>query len=291
MPRSESVVSRFASLGWFAVSLAVAGLAACGSASPACPAAPAVKPGNAFLWTAQREGGPVLYLFGTIHDAAIEMVPAVALTAFDHSARIATELGDAQPDRDELRDLERIAHGPGLDAMLGDDWWDLRDALRGTIHEDDLKRTRPWFALILLDGKNKGTPVVAMDTTLVERATERKKPIDAMESAADQMKALDSVVTVEDLRAQLHSQRALQCAYSDLVAAYAAGDEARITPYIVVDRTAEPLIYARNRAWIAKITSFHDTTFIAVGLGHMLGEQGLPALLQKAGYTIARVEK
>ncbi|CAN5906276.1 TraB/GumN family protein [soil metagenome] len=274
--------------------LLLAGVMACGSAPPACPVAPAPTPGPAFLWRAQRAGGPVIYLFGTIHDAAIDMVPAVALAAFDTSTRVATELGDVEPDRDQLRELERIAHGPGLDSMLGDDWWDLRDALRGTIREDDLKRVKPWYALILLDGRNKnslnsGAPVVAMDTSLVERAHDRRKPIGAMETHADQMKALDSVVTVEDLRAQLHSQHALQCAYVDLVATYAAGDVARITTYIAVDRTVEPLIYARNRAWIATIAALHDGTFIAVGLGHMLGEQGLPALLQKAGYTVARV--
>ena len=35
--------------------------------------------------------------------------------------------------------------------MLGaDDWWDLRDELLGVIAEDDLKRVRPWYAMVLL---------------------------------------------------------------------------------------------------------------------------------------------
>jgi hypothetical protein len=264
---------------------------ACGSPQQACPAAPHVTPGDAFLWQVSRDGGPGIYLFGTIHDVGIDLVPQVALDALDVSDRVVTELGEAEPDRDELRDLERIAHGPGLDSMLGDDWWDLRDALRGKIREDDLKRTRPWYALILLDSVNKGPPVVAMDESLVKRAHHRNKPVDAMETAADQMRALDSVVTVEDLRAQLHSQRALQCAYSDLRAVYATGDDKQIAPYIVVERTADALLYARNRAWVEKIRTFKATSFVAVGLGHMLGEQGLPALLEKAGYHVMRMPR
>jgi uncharacterized protein YbaP (TraB family) len=107
-----------------------------------------------------------------------------------------------------------------------------------------------------------------------------------------QMRVLDSLVTVEDLREALHSHGRLSCDYQTLIATYAAGDLTAIEPMLVVPRTKEPLLYARNRAWLPKLETYFATgAFVAVGLGHMLGDQGLPALLTEAGYTVTRVER
>ncbi len=54
----------------------------------------------------------------------------------------------------------------------------------------------------------------------------------------------------------------------------------------------ETLLDRRNRAWAASITQLiaaGKRPLVAVGAGHMLGPQGLPALLRDAGYTVARV--
>ena len=39
----------------------------------------------------------------------------------------------------------RLPRGKGLDQLLPTDkWWDLRDALRGVVKEQELARARPW---------------------------------------------------------------------------------------------------------------------------------------------------
>jgi len=53
------------------------------------------------------------------------------------------------------------------------------------------------------------------------------------------------------------------------------------------------LLTARNRAWLPKIEQLlqsHEDPFVAVGAGHMLGEEGLPALLAERGYTVRRIQ-
>ncbi len=264
-----------------------------GTPRATCPAIPAVQAGAPLLWRVSKApDGPVVYLYGTIHDASIDDVPRAALDALASSRRFASELGDAEPDPDRFRELSRVARGPGIDTQLGDDWWDLRDLLRDRVREDDLRRARPWYALLLLN-RRVAPRVVAMDATLAERAKARGIPVDGLEKPEDQIAALDQLVTVEDLRTAIRSRHALSCEYTTLVAAYRSSDLASLEPMLVIPRTAEVLLYARNRRWIAAIERYLTPegggAFIAVGLGHMLGDQGLTALLEKAGYRVTRV--
>jgi uncharacterized protein YbaP (TraB family) len=267
-------------------------VAACAGRPPPCPAEPVpTVPGAPLLWRVQRANGPTVWLYGTIHDAGIAAVPRVALDALGSSRRFASELGDDEPDRETLRELSRIESGPGIDQQLPmDDWWDLRDALRGVIREEDLRRARPWYALILLN-RRSAPKTVAMDVDLANTARSRKLPVAGLETWKEQITALDSVVTVTDLQQAIRTTSTRSCQYTGLLQAYATADLVALEQLLVVPRTAEPLLWARNRRWLPAIERYlaDGGAFIAVGLGHLIGEHGLPALLAKAGYTVERV--
>jgi uncharacterized protein YbaP (TraB family) len=254
---------------------------------------PVVQQGPAFLWKVHKEGGPSLYLFGTVHDIAIAGVPPAALAALDASPRFASELGDVDTDVDAMRDLSRYASGLGIDQTLpSDDWYDLRDTLTGTIKEDALRRVRPWYALILLNNKVSPGKPTAMDTDLAKRARAHHHPVDALESWREQMTALDKVVTVADLSEAIHARHVMHCEVDRLGAAYRTGDLELMQSLLIVPRTADTLLWSRNRAWLPKLEAYlapeGGGAFVAVGLGHMLGDAGLPALLAKSGYTVER---
>ncbi|MDX2092459.1 MAG: TraB/GumN family protein [Kofleriaceae bacterium] len=273
--------------------LAVVVVVGCAPKPPACPVDPSATLGPPFLWRVQKAGGrgPIVWLYGTVHDAGIAAVPKAALDALAGAPRFASELGESEPDPDKLRELSRIKRGPGIDQQLAtDDWWDLRDALRGKIREDDLKRVRPWYALILMNRRAAGK-IVAMDSELATKARARHVPIDGLESWDVQLAALDASVTIDDLTAAIRSRHTMHCAYSGLRATYDAGDLVAMEPLLVIPRTAERMLYARNRAWLPKLEAYlaNGGAFVAVGLGHMIGDQGLPALLTKAGYSVERV--
>jgi uncharacterized protein YbaP (TraB family) len=276
---------------WLAV-VAVIGLAAaCSSGRQTCPAVPAVTThGAPFLWKVQ---GPhaVVWLYGTIHDAGLDAVPPAALDAFAASKRIATELGDEPVDSEAVRTYARIASGPGLEYQLpSDEWYDLRDTLRGKIKEDDLRRAQPWYAMSLLTVASAPSGK-SMDVLLVERANERDLPIDALETWAAQLEALSNTVTLADLQDAIHARRTMHCDFGRMRAAYDSGDADTMTALLVLPRTAEAMLYARNRAWLPRLETYlaQDGAFVAVGLGHLLGEQSVPALLAKAGYVVERV--
>jgi uncharacterized protein YbaP (TraB family) len=264
--------------------------AACSSQRQTCPAAPTVTTrGAPFLW---KVTGPhaVVWLYGTIHDAGLDAVPAPALEAFAAAKRVATELGDEPADSEAVRTYARIGSGPGLEYQLpADEWYDLRDTLRGKIKEDDLRRAQPWYAMSLLTSAAAPSGK-SMDVLLVERANERDVPIDALETWAAQLKVLSETVTLADLQDAIHARHTMHCDFGRMRTAYDSGDIDTMTALLVLPRTAEAMLYARNRAWLPALETYlaHDGAFVAVGLGHLLGEQSVPALLAKAGYVVER---
>lgn len=272
--------------------LAALALAACAS-RPACElAAPAEPRGAPFLWRVQRADGPVLWLFGTFHDGHARVAPA-ARAALESAVHFASELGDAEADPDLLRSLARLPSGKGLDALLpASDWWDLRDALRGAVAEDDLKRARPWFALTQLTRAMAPSPQPSMDTALAERARERAIPVDALETWRAQLTALDAAVTIADLQQAIRARKTMRCSVSHTLAAYAAGDLAAMGELLGASQS-QTLLAARNRQWLPRLEGYLASrgAFVAVGVSHMAGPDGLPALLARAGYSVERAAR
>jgi uncharacterized protein len=266
---------------------------ACGGAKPACPPIEPLERGPAFLWkAAPKDGRAIVWLYGTIHNAGLDAVPPAALAAFDRSSRLVTEVGDGKPDPDDFRQRARIASGKGIDQQLpADDWWDLRDALRGKIKEDDLRRARPWYAMSLLTSYTSPTPGPSMDVLLAERANEREMPIEALETWHDALATLDAAVGIADLQEAIRARKAMRCDLGRLVAAYRAGDIVTMQALLVIPRTEQTLLAPRNLKWLPAIEQqfARGGAFVAVGLGHLLGDHSLVALLERNGYTVERI--
>jgi uncharacterized protein YbaP (TraB family) len=270
--------------------LVVCALAACGGQTT-CPVPPRpTTPQAPFLWKAQKAGGPVVWLYGTIHNAGAEDVPDVAWRALADSPRFVSELGATQPDPDKTADLARLPPGKGLDAQLpASDWYDLRDALRGVIKEDDLKRARPWYAMARLSATVAPSPSPTMDFALAERAKSKNVPVDALESWEVQLAAIADTVQIPDLQQAIHERGRMRCELASLKASYVAGDQPVMERRLLIAETHE-LVVERSKAWMPTIEGlFQGGGFVAVGLAHLLGDEGVPAMLERAGYTVERV--
>lgn len=265
-------------------------VASCGGA-PACPVAPApVGPARPFLWKAQK-GETVVWLYGTLHNASGDDVPAAAWAALEAAPRVVSELGDAEPDPAKTIELVRLPPGKGLDQQLpASDWYDLRDALRGVVKEADLARVRPWYAMARLRATVAPPPSPTMDFAITKRARAKGKPVEALESAEVQLAALAETVTLADLQQTLHERKTIKCALDHLKATYVSGDLPAMTARLVIPQTHE-LVVGRSKAWLPQIEGYFTTggAFVAVGLAHLAGDEGLPVLLERAGYTVARV--
>jgi len=244
--------------------------------------------GPAFLWRVQRADGPVVWLYGTIHDGGTADVAPAAWAALEGSRRFASELGELEPDPDALRDRVRLPRGKGLDQLLPlDDWWELRDALRGVMREEELARVRPWYAMSLLTKTVSPPPDPAMDEALTARARARGLPIDPLETWDEQLGELARTVDIADLAQAIEARRTMRCDLARDRAAYRAGDLAAVQRIY-----GSSALLSRHQRWLAAIERYlgGDGAFVAVGIGHLVGDGGLPALLERAGYRVERAE-
>jgi hypothetical protein len=260
-----------------------------GGGGAACPLPPKPATSQPFLWKAQKADGPVVWLYGTIHTAGGADVPPAAWAALEGSPKVITELGDVEADPDKTRELIKLT-GKGLDQLLpSDDWYDLRDALRGSVKEADLAHMRPWLAVVKLNAKISPTPSPNMDTAIGKRARTAGKPLEPLESLDVQLKALADTITIADLQSEIRNRKNLACANSSLQASYLAGDEAGLSARLLIPATRS-LNVERTKAWFPKVEALFASGggFVAVGLAHLLGADGLPAMLAAAGYTVAR---
>jgi hypothetical protein len=281
------------SIAMSAVAAVVAvALSACGASRPSCEIAASHEPrGAPFLWRVERTGGPVLWLYGTFHDGHAK-VPASAKAVLESVAHFASELGDTEIDPEKLRELARIPSGKGLDSLLPrDDWWDLRDALRDVIEEDALKRARPWFAMTQLTARMAPSPRPSMDVSLAKRARELSIGVDALETWEEQLAALDAAVKIPELQEAIHARDSMRCSAQRTLAAYAAGD-LDVMGQLLGAAQSETLLAARNRKWLPQLERYlaDKGAFVAVGVSHMAGSEGLPAMLERAGYTVQRAK-
>ena len=276
---------------WLFALVAVA-VGACGGSAAHCDPPPrtTVGPAQPFLWRVQRGDGPIVWLYGTIHNAGGEAVPPAAWRALESAPLFVSELGDSEPDPQQIADLVRVKAGKGLDQLLPpDDWYDLRDALEGQVREDVLARSRPWFAMTQLMKRISPPPDPSMDFALAKRARTRHIAIAQLESWQDQLAALDASVTVADLQQAIHARKTMGCALSNMLVTYTTGDLPAMQKLLVIEGSAT-LLAPRNERWFPHLTGYlaDRGAFVAVGLGHIAGDSGLIAMFERAG---ARVER
>ena len=126
------------------------------------------------------------------------------------------------------------------------------------------------------------------------------RPIIGLESAASQFAAFDALSpAVQD--------RMLAMAVDDaadtrprlvrLLGAWARGDFATFSRLVSVDVDRLPalkqsVVTMRNREWATRLDQrarAPGRVMVAVGAGHMVGDDGLPALLRQAGFTVRRI--
>jgi uncharacterized protein len=166
-----------------------------------------------------------------------------------------------------------------------------------------LKTYKPFLAASMLT-KN-AVPcegAMAMEQVIMEEAKLQKKDIKGMETMAYQLSIFDTIPY------KLQAQQLLQYidtakADSDdkmleeLMENYKKQDLVKLEKMMNqsdmgLANFTELLLYNRNRNWVKKLkTLLPGKTFvIAVGAGHLPGENGVINLLRKEGYTLKPVE-
>lgn len=127
------------------------------------------------------------------------------------------------------------------------------------------------------------------------------KKIRALETAEEQMKMLASIpleTQMEMLRESLTGMNETVAELRDLVDDWAVGDVDDLEAELIEEMKLEMpdafnIVFTdRNRNWADKIEiemKGSGTDFIAVGAGHLVGQDSVPAMLKTRGYTVQRL--
>jgi uncharacterized protein YbaP (TraB family) len=297
-----SLLAALVALSGCARAPATAPMAAPRAAPPPPPAASATvdddqTPGP-FLWQVDGAAGPS-YLFGTIHigvDPTREL-PALVWDKLEAAREIAIEADMTAADPTELDRLESLPAGESLEKLLGAaDWKRLRAALSG-LPIRTLRARAPWFAYSLVMQGLYPTPT-PLDLALQARAVELGKQVTYLEDWRFQIGVVAEVLGLDDLRELLADPGKARARLDEAVRAYRAGDFRLISSLTLdsEDAKAHPdrfrrLFDERNRAWVDALEPRlrGGGLFVAVGVGHFAGPNGLLALLRGRGLTVRRV--
>ena len=259
------------------------------------------------LWQVTAPSGEEGWLFGTIHalpdglDWQTEQADAAFANAGTLLVEIA-ELGDAELAADRFNER---ANSPGLPPLLDRVSPQERPALQQLLtfaqqDEDDFADTESWAAALLLAGSMRsGEPENGVDRMLITSARADDKPVIGLEGFAAQYQLFDSLPEAEQLDLLLAIAKEAQN-YDPVkpVEAWLTGDLAQLEEIGRNGLLADPelraaLLDQRNRDWLAEIRQnivAGNEPFIAVGAAHMLGQNGLPALLEADGFVVTRLE-
>lgn len=271
--------------------------------------------------------GKTMWLLGTIHvgDARTGSLPAQILDAFNASDALAVEFDSIAFEKSLLEDPALQAEvsnayyytdGKTLSQHLSKDLYNrLSDVImasgRNSINAPYMK-TIIWTSLIENFYLEQGSYLAAgkgVDTRLLTLATAQSKPIHEIESGLSQIQMLSGFSN--DLQAILLDEALTTgltgycCGVEELYEMWCQGDEAALTAYIADDKPAltddELELYEeyekamstdRNKLMLKAAKNYlesDETVFCAVGLAHLLGEDGLVQTLRDAGYTVELV--
>lgn len=135
--------------------------------------------------------------------------------------------------------------------------------------------------------------------TFVEMAKEQSKEVLGLETIEDQMRVFDEMpdsVQAQMVMRYVNEYAGQRDEFAKLVDNYKREDLEALYAAIIASPdmagAQETLLFARNRRWIPVIeeAAKKEPIFIAVGAGHLPGEEGVIQLLRKRGYTVKPVK-
>ena len=287
----------------------IAGLLCLVAAVPAGTAATqAAASGKSFLWKVQS-GAAVLYLAGSVHalDKSVYPLSPAFQRAFDASGALVEEIdlaeGSALGAAPMLLGKGLFQDGQTFDRVVSRETLALVTArLKDTPMGMDLIATmKPWMVDMLLTAievQEAGLDInLGLDKYFFDQAVAAGKetiPLETAESQLDRMDRLPLAVQEQMLRGTLRGLESNRGALTTVVTAWKRGDIASMERLLLSEFAGLPaayqsLVVERNRNWMPQLDAClarRSPCLVVVGAAHLVGPDGLLALLQRKGYRV-----
>jgi uncharacterized protein YbaP (TraB family) len=267
--------------------------------------------GKHFLWKVEAPSGATAYLLGSLHVLAADSypLPAAIDKAFGESKTLVEEV-----DLDEMSDpmammgalaKAMLTDGKTLDQIIAPATYaDVKKRAESTgLPMLALDRMKPWLVAVTLMAPTLQAagfrPEFGVDRHFFDRAKEKGLKRQALETIAYQLDRFDSMpmpvqeallkATIDDLDTQV-------LGVQDMVRAWSSGDVAAVEKLTLTSFKESPELYRsllieRNQNWVPhveKCLADKADCFVVVGAAHLVGRDGLPALLARKGLKVTQ---
>lgn len=263
---------------------------------------------KSFLWKV-TSGARVMYLAGSIHALSRDVYPLnpAYQRAFDASDALVEEIN--------LDEANMLTAGP---LLLSKGMFTDGRTFNGVVSKDTanlvashldntplaidlIQNMKPWMVAMMLDAmemqKAGMDPNLGLDKFFFDKATAGGKMVIGLETAEYQIDRFDTMpmqTQEQMLRSTLADIDAEHRELTMLVGAWKRGDAAAIQKEMLGSFKDTPgayssLVVERNRNWIPQLDrclARPMPCFVIVGAAHLVGPDGLLALLQRKGYRV-----
>uniref|UniRef100_UPI002896F274 TraB/GumN family protein n=2 Tax=Brevundimonas TaxID=41275 RepID=UPI002896F274 len=279
-------------------------------AAPAAAPAPIQGQGPA-LWVI-KDADSTLYLFGSVHvlRPTTGWASPRVQAAFDSASDIWFEISNPDDQAAIVPLMQQYGLSPtyrNATALTTGELTLFGNAAQ-SVGSDAVRMDnyRPWLAALTLSVaplvKAGYDPKSGVELVLKARAEAAGKPIHGFETIDKQIGILAGLpddVQLVFLRETLKDYENAATKLDEMVSAWARGDVDVLSRVMVQEmKDASPALYQsilvdRNTDWANQIQTMlqgSGAAFIAVGAGHLAGDDSVQAILAKRGVTVEAVE-
>ncbi len=159
------------------------------------------------------------------------------------------------------------------------------------------QKTKPYFLVALLyPGMMNCSSPAGVEEELLKIAKENKKEIQGLETMQFQASVFDSIPyewQAKELLKNIDSFSVYKKEFDDMVDLYKDQNLDSMQAMLLKsefgsDKYEDLLLKNRNRNWVAQLKKImkKESVFVAVGAGHLTGDDGLINLMRKEGYKV-----
>jgi uncharacterized protein YbaP (TraB family) len=255
-----------------------------------------------------------VYLLGSVHLLREQdhPLPSAIYGAYEDAEKIIMELDmdDMDPVAGQVltNELGLIQDGRTLSDLMGADLYAKAAELAAAVKIPLalLDKSEPWYAAmnveIMLLMRIGFNPAYGIETHLTELAQSDQKEILGFETMRQQLEFLDRLSP--DAQRQMLIQSLSEGAempslMDDMIAAWRTGDVAFLEASLLSDMQDYPelnriIVVDRNIDWTNQIEELLDDAddyLIVVGALHLIGDNGVPGLLQARGHQVTQLHQ
>lgn len=261
---------------------------------------------GSLLWKVSGQGlEKPSYLFGTIHLICKDQMfmNETIETLFKNSDLVLMELDMDEPNM--MMNMAMKAMNPGMknfseylsdeDKKLLDDYF--KEAMGAGLAQVGMMKPFLLTAQIYTKALPCTQPA-SYELTFVEMAKEAEKTIEGLETLDEQMGFIDSISMEDQIKLLLEAvkeEEEYKKLTTQMVDTYVKQDLDGLLRIMTeqpdMEIYGEDLLDNRNHNWVPKLQELmkEKSLFVAVGAGHLPGEEGVIKLLQEEGYTVEPV--